>query len=140
MWFECEIAVPRHLSKKNNRPVYRGRPGKSSRLLSMEKYLDIMLLKAKQEHKLKNPLPPPYHVTFTFVFGKDRSRELKLCDLSNLIELPQDALQSAGIIENDRFIQSLDGTRKVPGPKTVLKIRIQSYTEQLGGKKDGSDW
>jgi Holliday junction resolvase RusA-like endonuclease len=36
-------------------------------------------------------------------------------DLSNLIQSVEDALERAGIIENDKYIESLDGSRRVLG-------------------------
>ena len=39
---------------------------------------------------------------------------MKLGDLSNLIQMPEDALQKAGVIKDDALIVSYDGSRKLP--------------------------
>lgn len=131
--FECE--VDRHVVKKNSRPIFRaGRRamiGKSKELVNAEKFLEKKLIIAAAASPKEYPIAGPYHVAYIFVFGPDRSREYKLCDLSNLIELPQDCLQKAGIIKNDRFIQSLDGTRKLMGDRTFLRIEIMRYDETV---------
>lgn len=130
--FSCEFRVPSHISKKNNRPIWGKRPGKSKRLVAMEQYMEIMFRRA---YKKSEPLKPPYHLKMTFVFGNNKKREYAICDLSNLIELPQDCLQKAGVIENDRFVMSFDGTRKVRGEGTLLRVEVLPYSDELEGKK-----
>lgn len=130
--FETSIKVESHVSKKNNRPIYgRGSRkfiGKSDKLLVAEKYLTQMLYLEKLRQKL-DTIMGDIHCEMHFIFSKENSRSYKLCDLSNLYELPQDCLQESGIIENDRFIQSHDGSRKYLGEENILKIRIFKYTK-----------
>lgn len=54
-------------------------------------------------------------------------------DLSNLIELPADCLQSAGIIENDTDIVSFNGTGRFPGKQNELEIEIYVIQDGLWG-------
>ncbi len=130
--FEAAIKVESHVSKKNNRPIYgRGTRkfiGKSDKLIIAEKYLTQMLFLEKRRQNLTTIIGD-IHCEMKFEFSDKNSRSLKLCDLSNLYELPQDCLQQAGIIENDRFIQSHDGSRKYLGEDNILRIKIFKYTK-----------
>ena len=53
-------------------------------------------------------------------------RSLTLGDLSNLYQLPEDCMVSAGILENDAYIISHDGSRRLPSPngKDFLEIFV----------------
>lgn len=55
----------------------------------------------------------PLHISFSFTF-KDRRRR----DLDNLISSALDLLGKAGVIENDKWVYSVDGTRMVYGTGT----------------------
>lgn len=135
-----KIALEKHVVKKNNRPVYRrpnGLPfiGKSKELQIAENFLHIHLLsqKAKQITPLIKPIDYPIHVKFLFHFPKEVYYTKKgpisknLPDLSNLIELPQDALQDANIIDDDHYIHSLDFSRRICSDKYLLEIFIYKY-------------
>jgi len=58
------------------------------------------------------PVDKPIAVKFTF-YGAWKIGAGNVPDLSNLLELPQDAMQAAGVIADDRLIESLDGTIRV---------------------------
>ena len=138
-----EINVDSHVSKKNSRPIFRtgggkGRAfiGKSPKLVHAEAYLTQELRRewAAYCKALKRDLSPidyPIHVKFTFMFKdyytKHGVMSKKLPDLSNLYELPQDALQRAGIIENDVLIFSHDGSRREPCKSNTLLIEISTF-------------
>jgi len=108
------IAGPPVVLKNNKRIV---RIGKGSRLISSKKVLKaesgalISLKNQKIEKKMKT-LTCPLHFKMTF-FGAWKVGAGNLPDLSNLCEAPQDWLQKAEVIADDRQIESLDGTRRV---------------------------
>jgi Holliday junction resolvase RusA-like endonuclease len=54
----------------------------------------------------------PLHVRMLF-YGAWKDGNSNVPDLSNLCEAPQDWLQKVKIIEDDRQIESLDGTRRI---------------------------
>lgn len=105
---ECEG----HVVKKNNRPIWNGRPGKSKRLQEAEQFLYLKLSALRTQ-----TITDYMQATFVFYYPYDKIYTKKgtvsklLADLSNLYELPQDQLTKAGIIEDDRLIQSHDGSR-----------------------------
>lgn len=111
--------------KKNSRTVVRntrtGRmfPIKSKKLQGAESnaYADLM---EQKRRSMVLPIRTPVNVCFTFYRGT-RHR----VDLSNLYEFPQDALQAAGILEDDFLIESHDGSRRLydaDNPRTEITI------------------
>lgn len=137
--FYAMIPVDRHVSKKNSRPVYSrgGRPfiGKSDLLRTAEEHL-VGALKDRLPDLKGEMIKGSIHCTFVFgiekgqYYTKKGIRSMKLPDLSNLIQLPEDALQKAGIIENDTNILSLDGSRRIPSNSNYIEITIRPF---LGG-------
>jgi len=130
--FYIYLPVDKHISKKNNRPIWRGRIGKSKDLQNAEKYLTLAFKSRKNELKL-NTLRGDIWVIFRFYFKnyhtKQGVRSDRVNDLSNLYELPQDCLQEAGVIENDSDIVSHDRSRRLPGKENALEIEIYSFKE-----------
>lgn len=141
--FHFYLKVPKHIVKKNRRPIKRnwstGKPflGKSAELMGSENRLvDLLRIKIMREPKFKT-ITTPIWCVFLFYFPekdfvvKNGERKGKLSgrlpDLSNLIELPADALQKARVIENDNLICSLDLSRRLPGPVAALEIFIFEY-------------
>jgi len=116
------------VTKKNHRPIWRNRRtgvpmlGKSSKLASAE---EIAHIEIRNQRTVVGRICSPVAVQFLF-YRKTRRR----CDLSNLYELPQDALVSAGVIEDDVLIESHDGSRKLYDPKNPrTEITISLYTD-----------
>jgi Holliday junction resolvase RusA-like endonuclease len=138
--FHCSVPVHKHVIKKNGRKImsHGGRlfPGKSDTLILMEKSLTMNFRAQANRQKLFAPIRCPIWVIFHFYFKhedyftrpkrkKDEPRmRLNIGDLTNLIQLPEDCLQSAGIIENDALICSLDLSRRIVGPETKLEVFI----------------
>lgn len=117
------IPVQKHVSKKNNRPIWRGRLGKSQNLLFAESHLQRELLKLKLQNKIKT-INEPIHAIFLFRFPLQdlylidkETKQVRLKktagDLSNLYELPQDCLTKSGIIDDDSLITSHDLSRRL---------------------------
>lgn len=114
--------------KKNSRTIGRvgGRliPLKSPKLKNAEAQAHVELLSQKRRLRLET-ITEPINVKFLFYLDSKRKP-----DLSNLYELPQDALEAAGIIENDHLIHGHDGSRRLydkANPRT--EIEITSMTE-----------
>lgn len=137
--FYGEIKIPRHITKKNNRTIYKNKktgrlfPGKSSGLVLAETTIKNSLILLKRRFNINDPIDVPLHVLFLFHFAKEdffTKKGLvnqKLPDLSNLVQLPEDCLQSAGIIKNDTLIHSLDFSRRLPSNETRLEIFVLKY-------------
>lgn len=93
--------------KKNGMQIVRR--GKKPFLLPSKAYRswkDGAVLQLKAQHR-DDPIEGELQATFTFYVGARRKP-----DLSNLYEAPQDAMEDAGIISNDYFIVSHDGSRR----------------------------
>lgn len=120
--------VGRPLVKKNGRPIFfdastgSRRIGKRASLAAMEEEAYYQL-----REQWGNRPRITYRVSIAFLFWLPTQQD---ADLSNLIELPQDALQAAGILQNDLLVASLDGTRKFLGcgkKNARTEIHIREY-------------
>jgi Holliday junction resolvase RusA-like endonuclease len=139
--FKCSIVVHRHAIKKNGKTIRRnfatGRPmiASNSKAEYLEKYL-VSKLQIERFKQRIDLIRQPINLKLTFFypesvyFAKTGNRSNKVGDTSNLYESPQDALQKAGVIENDNLVESHDGSRRRPiaGVNYVLEIEI---TESL---------
>ena len=74
--------------------------------------LAILQLMHQMNHQGIETITKPVHVKF-LIYRAGKAR----VDLSNLIQSCEDALERAGIIENDFQIESLDGSRRIIGVK-----------------------
>lgn len=84
--------------------------------------MTAMLEIQEQSSDIIEPLPITYPLHIKFLFYRADRRKV---DLSNLYEFAQDALQAAGIIENDCLIESHDGSRKLydkKNPRTEIYV------------------
>jgi Holliday junction resolvase RusA-like endonuclease len=100
--------------KKNNRTIYINKStgnrfiGKSKRLQLAENYYhdellsQLTTLQYQSLYKYNFPLTDILEIEYKFYRGDKRK-----CDLSNLLELPNDCLQSAGIIADDCQIHKI---------------------------------
>lgn len=116
--------------KKNNRmSVHNKRTGrsfpiKSKKLQGAEAnaYADLM---EQKRRSMVLPIRTPVNVCFIF-YRETRHKT----DLSNLYELPQDALQKAKILEDDYLIESHDGSRRRYDPENPrTEITITPFAE-----------
>lgn len=132
--FHILVPVEKHRTKKNGkRAFFNRKSGKAwinmkPEAKQQEEELVLILKQVKNQLGQVHPLTCDIHAEFIFTFNdyytKDKNRRKTLPDLSNLIELPQDALQKAGIIENDTQICYLDGSCRKPGAKNTLEIYL----------------
>lgn len=117
------IIIGKPVSSKNSRPVFVNSAtgkrfvGKSTRLAEHTESALWELKAQKAKNRSRLPLTNDLTVCFRFYVPDKRKR-----DLVNLIQLPQDLLQEAGIIEDDSQIKSLDGS-------TILLDRKNPRTE-----------
>jgi Holliday junction resolvase RusA-like endonuclease len=130
--FSCLIPVASHVVKKNNRPIWRGRLGKSDVLRSAESYLIQALTREMKLAKIK-PITEYVSVKFTFYFPtskyltKKGMRNKKVPDMSNLYQLPEDCMQKAGVLFDDNLIENHDGSKRLPHDQGhFLEIQITS--------------
>ena len=101
------------VSKKNSRPIHRSRRtgksflGKSRRLRAAERVAVDCVVDSGVEAITCD-------VAVSFVAY---TRTLQRIDLSNMVQLYEDALQIGGVLRNDSQIRSLDGTRQRHDPR-----------------------
>lgn len=125
--------------KKNSRPVHmHGKIpfiGKSKRLKEYEEVAYAELLKQMLDYRktaytitqdpdLCDLFPlfdaeEPFYVRYWFYRGDKRR-----CDCSNLVEAPQDALQQAGVIENDNLIAEFRASKAYDKENPRVEIII----------------
>lgn len=74
----------------------------------------------------KDPLKCPIVARFTFNF-ENRQHEP---DLSNCYQGPEDALQKAGVIANDKLISAHDGSRKRFGLAPSVEIELVAFRDE----------
>jgi Holliday junction resolvase RusA-like endonuclease len=120
--FQCVIPGRVRILKNSKKIIkLRGSnrriPVPSLRYKRWEIYASLFIVRAKKG----KPIDFPVNVSMRFYF-KDHQHE---ADLSNLIQGPEDALQKYDVLKNDKFIYSLDGSRKIFGSdKECVEIII----------------
>lgn len=117
--FQHLVQVIRHSSKKNEKRavLLHGRVMniKSSTARLAENHLINELTRIKNTFNIKT-ITEDINLKMIFLFPqsvfftKKGERSKKLPDLSNLYELPQDVMQTVGIIENDTQVCGHDGS------------------------------
>lgn len=137
--FYGSIPVENHVSKKNGRPIFKNKYtgqamlGKSERLKNAERSMELYLKSEANKQLLLKPIDCKIWAIFLFYFTKDiyftKKGEMSkfVPDLSNLYELPQDALTKSLIIDDDRLIESHDLSRRLVGHETKLEIFLLKY-------------
>lgn len=139
---QFSVEIEKHVVKKNNRPIWRGRIGKSKELALTEDFLKRTFRIQGTKQGIGEPLEGPLWLIMHFYFtehkyfvkqskkqeltnGKRRSKCIP--DLSNLYEIVQDSLQQAGIILDDNLVESHDLSRRLVGEKNRLDVFILRY-------------
>lgn len=135
--FFASIDVDSHAIKKNSRQIFLNRKthrpflGKSRDLEQAEQTMTLQLKSCRVSQGLFNPITVPVWVCFMFhveqYFTKKGHVSKNLPDLSNLYQLPEDCLVKAGILEDDRLIESHDGSRRFPASKNRLDVLVFRY-------------
>lgn len=135
--FHAKITVDKHVVKKNRRPIYvnkktsRSFIGKSDELKRAEENLVLQLRQAGANAGVARPFDFKVWCVFQFYYPKSkyftkdgRVNRRNVGDLSNLIELPQDALQEAEIITDDFNVVALDYSRRFPWDEPYHALEI----------------
>lgn len=130
--FSAKIPLTAHRTKKNSYRVNRssGKFYKPKKITDNEEELMGPLRKVWAD---KPPICQDIEISFTFCFAHDvfftkkGSRAQRVGDLDNLLQLPLDCLQKAGIIKNDSQVMSFDGSRKYPRETTYIEIEIKAF-------------
>jgi Holliday junction resolvase RusA-like endonuclease len=138
--FRAKIDVIKHGVKKNSRSImYNSRTkkpflGKSKDLINLQNHLinGLVIWKETDRNNIERyPITFKVHAKMTFFFDnyftKKGMPNKKIPDLSNLYQLVEDCLESAGVIEDDRLIESHDGSRRMSGPKNHVEIELIRY-------------
>ncbi len=126
-------------TKKNSRTIYINKAtgnrfiGKSKRLQLAEDYFhtellkQLLIFKYQSMFKYTFPLKDKLEVEYKFYRGDKRK-----IDLSNLIELPNDCLQSAGIIADDSQIYKIIAYKDYDkeNPRCEIIIYTSNYKER----------
>lgn len=145
--FHVTIPMPAHVSKKNgkeisfNRSTGRRFVRSNDRVLLAQKWLIQKLTTERLKQKI-DTITEDIIAEFVFWFPesiyytKKGERSLKINYLSNLIELPQDCLQTAKIIENDAKVVSLGNSHRRPikGNQYYLEIKLSRPKESYFSK------
>jgi Holliday junction resolvase RusA-like endonuclease len=139
--FDCEYG---HVVKKNNRPIWRGRLGKSKKLQCAEQWMEFQLKRSKLNSGFSDPISTDVWCIFIFYFknyytkpkkkGDLPRRSLTLGDQSNLYQLPEDCMVETGILSNDAYICSHDLSRRLPSPngRDFIDIFVIDYPNEPG--------
>lgn len=134
-YFDELIKLTGHGIKKNSKRIFKNKKTgrhfitSSSNAAFLEKELTLELIKLKNKNNLKT-ITNLISVSFIFIFPASKFytkrgiRSKNLADISNLYELPQDALQKSGIIENDSQIENHNESGRVVGCDNNYYLRI----------------
>lgn len=134
--FHCSFPIEKHISKKNNRPVVNGHLIKSAKLRNAEKYLIEKFTYYKNMQKIEKPFNEPLWLIMHFIFPREdyytkqskyTQRSKFVPDLSNMYEIVQDCLQSAGVIKDDALVESHDLSRRLVGREMRLEVFLLKY-------------
>lgn len=136
--WQCQIPLNRHPAQKNEKVIQFRRGTSTPFIGSRHKFkqerdalLAVMVNLRLNDKTVLFPVKGDTHVKFTFYFNNyytvKGQRNQKLPDLSNLYHFPEDVMQDAGIIENDSFICSHDGSRRLPSPGNINLLDISIF-------------
>lgn len=138
MLFNCAIKLSSHVVKKNGKSAFFNKKTghawvtrKPEAILAENNLINYF--KFYKNQQLDKTIEGDIHCKFTFIFSEDKyyTKQMKrsklIPDLSNLYELPQDALQKADVISDDANICSHDGSRRRPGKETMLIVEIFKF-------------
>lgn len=133
--FQCYIKLDKHVSKKNRKRVAKNRAtGKAFiRTDTQTKceldYLTLLLLKQKANAGIVEPINQDVSIAFIFHYkaNKAGTPTKKYLDMSNAYQGPEDCLQEAGIIADDKLIANHNGSQRILDANEVgLEIIIKS--------------
>lgn len=133
--FSCSFEVPNHAIKKNSKEIRKnfrtGRffIGSNSRVIDAGDYLVAKLVSLNKRVGIDFDVNVKmiFYYPKAIYYAKAGHRSARVGDLSNLYQIVEDSLQKAGIIKNDSFICSHDGSCRIPidGDKFRLELEIK---------------
>jgi len=131
--FHIYLKVDKHVSKKNRKVVAKNKyTGKSFiRTASDAKSeLNYITLKLLQKIGMNfKPISEDISVAFKFYYKKNKNGKptKKFLDMSNAYQGPEDCLQEAGVILDDKQIVNHDGSSRIlDANETALEIIIKA--------------
>lgn len=139
--FKAYFKTMRHASFKNEKKIMRSGSrswiGSSNRASESEKWIMRYLSIEKIKQKIDAPIECDIHAKFIFYFPKSvyytkkNVRSKTLPDIDNLPPIIFDCLQETGIILNDTFVCSIDGTRRMPieGNEYFVSIELFKFVD-----------
>lgn len=129
--YHTRFEIPRHFSKKNSKTIL-GRTrkfiGNSKEFKAIEEHILLNLRSPRNHRNFNKPISIGVRVVFLLFcenyLTQTGRRNLKLIDLSNSVQIYEDCLEKAEIIENDTMIESIDGSKRLPWGKNEIEIII----------------
>ncbi len=135
--FRTILEVESHVVKKNSKQSFfspktgRSWVKRSDKAIAAQNYLEAALTSERRRQLNNATIDGDIQITLLFRFKdfytKTMSRNKKLPDLDNLLCLPLDALSKSQVILDDSNVCSVDGSRRLPGPKNTIEIIIQDF-------------
>lgn len=126
--FKFATRVRKHWSIKNANKIRKAGNryfiGKDQELLNDKEFLTLELKQAWKKDTITQPIHAQFKFYFVDYYTKKGEMNKRLGDLSNIIQMPEDCLQAAGIIQDDALILSYDGSRKLPSDRDYDYIEI----------------
>lgn len=141
--FRCKFQVPKHSSKKNEKRIGFRKDTYKPFIMkaSKAKFIEDWVIKKLVVEKLKQRLQTimcDVSVAFIIIypksvyFTKKNTRSNRVLDLSNSLQIYEDALTKSGVIVDDRIICSLDGSRRLyhDDPSYLVEIVISEIKKE----------
>lgn len=136
--FSCKIVLPSFAVKKNNKQILVNRATGKRFIASSTKaqHLENALVTALIKERLKKRLDTitcevvvkfEFFYPMTVYYTKQGKLSNRVADLSNLYQAPEDALQKAKILENDKLISGHDGSRRIPWNDNNYSMTVFIY-------------
>lgn len=140
--FSATFSLPSHGIKKNSKDILFNKAtgrrfvASNAKAKKQENQLVNLLLLEKNKKQLST-IKDRVWLKLEFYFPKDKfftkksTISKKLPDLSNLYQMPEDALEKAKIIDNDTLIDSHDGSRRLMSASNEYILKIYIYKTPL---------
>lgn len=112
-------------SKSNSRQFIPGKKGGRPRIIKSAKAIKCkkdMVIQLKAQWGNKAPIPEPVHLRCK-VYYQNRKSDLD-------ISLLMDALQDAGVVENDRHIWSYHATKDIDRDNPHIEVDVMPMEEE----------
>lgn len=135
--FHCLLHVDKHESRKNRKMIMKGRNGQrfigsTNSSSKHQKQLIADIYREMGNHLGPFPIKQKVHLKAVFWYPNTKAgkRWKRVIDLSNLLQGPEDALTSVGVIQDDSLICSYDGSRRLFGaPRFMLDLYVYEFKE-----------